>query len=169
MTRNSSKLNDETFWQYSVATYQRNDIAPIAITLQDRFGVNVNILLLVCWCIEHGFIINLLQLRHIADAVKANSGPLEALRRKRKAAKPKAGEPADTYEMLKQQELMLEREQQAVIVHKVNESELAQIAGHGEHTMPMMNASIAALINLYQLKEKAEARALLSLLLKQLP
>ena len=104
MTRNNSKLTDEGFWQYSVTTYQRNDIAPIAITLQDRFGVNVNILLLVCWCIEHGVIINLLQLRYVAEEVSAKSGPLEVLRRKRKAAKPKKGELTEAYEALKQQE-----------------------------------------------------------------
>ncbi|NDV90775.1 TIGR02444 family protein [Alteromonas sp. 345S023] len=169
MTRNNSKLTDEGFWQYSVTTYQRNDIAPIAITLQDRFGVNVNILLLVCWCIEHGVIINLLQLRYVAEEVSAKSGPLEVLRRKRKAAKPKKGELTEAYEALKQQELTLEREQQAVLVQRVNECQLTQIAGQGEHVTSMMNASIAAFINLYQLKDKAEARALLSLLLKQLP
>lgn len=166
MTHNNTALTVESFWHYSVTTYQRGDIAPIALTLQDLYGVNVNLLLLLCWCLEHGVIIDLKQFRHIADVVCANSDALVAHRHKRQAAKPTAGTSSDEYETLKQQELVLEREQQALLVQTANQCQLTKLAGQGS---TMLNASIAAFINLYQLKDQKDARALLTLLLKQLP
>lgn len=40
---------DNQFWTYSLATYGRTGVAAECITLQDRFRLDVNILLLCCW------------------------------------------------------------------------------------------------------------------------
>ncbi len=37
------------FWDFSIATYGRPDVAPACLALQDRHGVDVNVLLLCCW------------------------------------------------------------------------------------------------------------------------
>ena len=86
-------LNLETsaFWAYSVSRYTKGDMAPLAILLQDNHKVNVNILLLICWCLENNTIINLPQLKAVIEAAAPTDSTLQAHRAKRKAAHPDNG------------------------------------------------------------------------------
>ncbi|MEP3112689.1 TIGR02444 family protein [Nisaea sp.] len=40
---------DTPFWIYSLTTYGREDVAARCLALQDRFGLDVNLILLCCW------------------------------------------------------------------------------------------------------------------------
>ena len=37
------------FWDFSVAVYGRDGVAPACLSLQDRYGLDVNLLLYCCW------------------------------------------------------------------------------------------------------------------------
>ncbi len=42
------------FWQFSLDFYQRDGVAEACLTLQDRFGLDVNILLYAAWLASRG-------------------------------------------------------------------------------------------------------------------
>ncbi|WP_420934320.1 TIGR02444 family protein [Alteromonas sp. A081] len=188
MTSQMVSIDGETFWQYSVSRYATSDIAPLALLLQDQHGVNVNVLLLVCWCLENNIIVNLPQLKTVIEAAAKSESALKLHRDKRKLAKPEhpstvqnstnandessasSERNAETYELLKTQELALEKQQQEAIIEAFN-----QLDVHLMHAKPsgdgirILNASIAAFINVYSLRENSEARSLVSQLVSQLP
>ncbi|MDO6566862.1 TIGR02444 family protein [Alteromonas sp. 1_MG-2023] len=174
MKHNNSILNATDFWQYTGSRYSKGDIAPLAILLQDQHGVNVNVLLFVCWCIEHGFIINLPQLKTVIDATETSEVMLKQHRQARKRAKPDEKNDADyehalaKYKQLKDDELILEKAQQVVIVDTVGSLNVASMPAGASDMSGVFNASVAALINAYGLRDKKEARGLISQLLKQL-
>ncbi len=39
----------DSFWDFSVSTYRRPGVADACLSLQDRFGFDVNVLLYCCW------------------------------------------------------------------------------------------------------------------------
>ena len=43
-------LDEATFWQFAVDLYGKSDVSQVCIELQDKLGLNVNLLLLLCWC-----------------------------------------------------------------------------------------------------------------------
>jgi len=180
-------IDGEMFWQYSLSRYATGDVAPLALLLQDQHGVNVNVLLLVCWCLENNIIVNLPQLKDVIEAAAKSESELKIHRDKRKLANPKLRSTvqttnandessascernAETYELLKTQELALERQQQEAIIEAFNQLDVhrmsAQPSGDGTR---ILNASIAAFINVYSLRENSEARSLVSQLVSQLP
>lgn len=164
------KLTAERFWQYSLARYKTQDIAALALLLQDNHGVNVNVMLLICWCIEHGVVINFMQLKTVIDAANMHEAGLVSHREKRKLAHPDKGGDKSGYEALKAQELVLEQHQQADIVNAFNSLSLTVIPTRDVNTdNAVLNASIASFINVYALRENAQARSLFSTVLKQLP
>ena len=168
MTTPMPKLDNKAFWQYSVSRYATADIAPLALLLQDNHGMNVNVLLLVCWCLENNVIINLPQLQAIINATLESEEKLEVHRAVRKAARPENGIHNAHYETLKAQELVLEREQQNDIVSAFNEQDVTRLPVTGQ-AGNIFNASIAALINAYSLRDNSEARRLMGLVVNQLP
>lgn len=168
MTTQTPDLEQEAFWQYSVSRYATADIAPLALLLQDNHGMNVNVLLLVCWCLENNVIINLVQLNAVIQATLDSEVKLVAHRAMRKAARPEKGTDSAHYEGLKAQELALEQEQQRDLVTAFNAQGVARLPVTGQ-SGNVFNASIAALINAYSLREDREARRLVSLVVSQLP
>ena len=44
----------EPFWDYSLALYGRPGVEACCLRLQDRLGVDVNLLLLCCWLAARG-------------------------------------------------------------------------------------------------------------------
>ncbi len=163
-------LNLETsaFWTYSVSRYTKGDMAPLAILLQDNHKVNVNILLLICWCLENNTIINLPQLKAVIEAAAPTDLTLQAHRAKRKAAHPDNGGDRAVYDALKEEELELERAQQRDIVTSFNGQSVTYLGQAQLSSSNIFNASIAALINAYSLRDNSEARRLVSLVIKQL-
>ncbi|WP_051285174.1 TIGR02444 family protein [Nisaea denitrificans] len=76
---------DTPFWTYSLATYGRKDVTAGCLALQDRFGLDVNLILLCCWLGSRGTALD----RAKADQAVALAGewanpviaPLRAVRR----------------------------------------------------------------------------------------
>lgn len=199
MTSQMVNLDKEKFWQYSVTRYAKGDVAPLSLLLQDQHGVNVNVLLLVCWCLENNAVINLMQLKSVIDAAANSDVQLKLHREKRKAARPvskgsnlsqtstntsqsggehnsedgagkSTGKSTANYEALKEQELELEKKQQEAIVKAFCQLDVHRISAppSGDKSK-VLNASVAALINAYGLRENQEARSLVSQLIAQLP
>ena len=163
-------LDASSFWQYSVSRYSVGDTAPVALVLQDNHGVNVNVLLLLCWCLENNVVINLMQLKKVIDAASLKDEHLFRHREMRKAAHPDNGGNVAQYEALKQEELVLEKQQQSDIVDAYNALDVAVLpSGVSLSGSSVLNASIASFINAYGLRDSADARQLLSHLVKQLP
>ena len=167
MTMSAPNIKSSVFWEYSVSRYTKGDMAPLALLLQDNHKVNVNVLLLICWCLENNVIINLPQLKSVIAASASTDEKLKQHREKRKAASPEKGGEQTTYDALKAQELELERQQQQDIVASFNEQAVTHL---GQQASPanIFNASIAAFINAYELRDSNEARQLVSLVVNQL-
>lgn len=109
--------SDTGFWDFSLAFYGRPGVAPACLALQDRFGADVNLLLLGFWRAHRGF--PGWAEGEIARA-EAAAGPVNAvlrpLRRARRAlSELQEHEPAADllYEDAKALELRLEQVAQA--------------------------------------------------------
>ncbi|WP_394222246.1 TIGR02444 family protein [Alteromonas gracilis] len=168
MTMPTPNIENNAFWEYSVSRYTKGDMAPLALLLQDNHNVNVNVLLLICWCLENNVIINLPQLKAVVGASALTERALQSHRAKRKAASPEKGGDKATYDALKAQELDIERQQQRDIVASFNEQSVTRLGQTEALSTNVFNASIAAFINAYGLRENSEARRLISLVINQL-
>lgn len=110
------------FWAYSLAVYGRPGVSEAMIRLQDRYGADVNILLLCCWRAETGRPApDTAGLRTLVESVapwrKRVVEPLRALRRDMKGGI--AGAPTAAAEALRGEvrraELEAERLEQAML------------------------------------------------------
>lgn len=45
----SSELTTDSFWDYSVQIYSKSGVADVLLSLQEQYGVDVNMLLFCCW------------------------------------------------------------------------------------------------------------------------
>ena len=178
MKDSNSILSADEFWHYTSTRYAHGDIATLAILLQDNYAVNVNVLLFVCWCLEHGWVINLTQLNDIVVAIAESEKTLIEHRKVRKQMRQQLdNQPQDkheglqdAYNALKNQELVLERTQQEIIVTMANKASLVRLPlASSFQSSGVVNASIAAFINQYSLRNEPQARALIGKLIKQLP
>ncbi len=148
-----SELSRDGLWDYSAKRYALCSEA--CLVLQDKFQVNVNLLMLLCWCVEHGAVITLIDLTRLRDAITDSDLALKQHRTHRRQAKPPAGD-SEVYETLKKQELVLEAEQQGILVSTFNQ--LARPVAEGA----VSYASVAAFMALYNLRANDEAKALLT-------
>lgn len=148
-----SKLSEDGLWDYAAKRYALCREA--CLVLQDKFQVNVNLLLLLCWCVEHGAVVTLADLTRLRDVIADSDLALKQHRITRQQAKPPAGDAA-AYEALKKQELALEAEQQRILVNTYNQ--LARPVADGA----VSYASVAAFMALYNLRADDVAKALLT-------
>lgn len=81
---------DTPFWRFSVSAYESPDVSGACLALQDRFGADVNLLLLCCWLGLHGVSLDQAGIARLNDLVKAWRDevvvPLRSLRRRLKTA-----------------------------------------------------------------------------------
>ena len=77
------------FWQFSIAVYARDGVAPACIALQEECGVDVNILLFCCWgAAIGGSRLSGAELQALHNAVSDwNQGVVQGLRAVRKRLK----------------------------------------------------------------------------------
>ncbi|MGD8327107.1 MAG: TIGR02444 family protein [Sphingomonadales bacterium] len=101
------------FWLFSLALYGQGDVQDACLRLQNEHGADVNLLLWCCWMAwDHGLIVEPPQIEAANARVKDwRENILKPLRTVRAAAK---GEP-ESYEALKNAELIAERHAQALI------------------------------------------------------
>lgn len=129
-----------SLWQFSLAVYRQPQVPPACLMLQDRYGVDVNLLLYAGWRAWRG---DALSSGGCASAMRRSEiwrqelvNPLRALRRQAgdlARADPCFGQ---AYAALKACELRLEQHQQAMLADGS--------AGDAANTNPLQGATIAA-------------------------
>ncbi|WP_175405168.1 TIGR02444 family protein [Salinimonas lutimaris] len=159
MTQNN-ELTAESFWQYTNQVYRNPDVAALCLRLQDTCGVNVNMLLLLCWCLDHQRIVVLKQWQTLKAAIAHSEQTLKLHRQQRRAAKEPAHADHAQYATLKQQELNLEAQQQQELVDAFNNMQVES------SDLPGINAGVVAFIHAWQLKDQPQAMDDLRTLIK---
>jgi uncharacterized protein (TIGR02444 family) len=80
------RLNADDFWEFSLALYCREAVAAACLSLQDRRGADVNLLLAICWLARSGYLTSEAALEAARDAVAPWSDavlkPLRFVRRR---------------------------------------------------------------------------------------
>ena len=78
-------LTDAQFWQFSLSWYARPGVSQACIELQDKLGLNVNLMLLLCWCEQQNLQLSAEQIERLGLSLKVWSEkytqPLRQLRR----------------------------------------------------------------------------------------
>ena len=79
---------DGSFWTFTLALYGKPGVAPALIGLQDRLGLDVNMLLFCCWAGADGRLLSREDLKAVEAVAEPWQGevvrPLRALRRRLK-------------------------------------------------------------------------------------
>jgi len=116
--------NHSAFWTFSLAVYGDAAVQRECLDLQDRCGVNINLLLLCAFVgAVHAKMLSLADLRQAEDVVRGwHSQVVECLRTARRAIKSfsDASPPIDLnriYGSIKEQELEAERLEQLMLEH----------------------------------------------------
>lgn len=114
----------DAFWQFSLTVYARPGVAEACLGLQDRLGLDVNLLLFCCWAGRRGRALSEADVRSLRAAV----GPwhdevVRPLRRARRWLKGRealaSGAAGDLRADIKAQELEAERIEQTLLAETV--------------------------------------------------
>jgi len=107
----------DRFWAFSLALYGKPGVAPALLGLQDRLGLDVNLLLFCCWAGAEGRVLSLADVAAVEATTQAWQAeiirPLRALRRRLKSGF--AALPADSVEAFRRRlgDLEIEGERSA--------------------------------------------------------
>ncbi|QJR80834.1 TIGR02444 family protein [Alteromonas pelagimontana] len=156
-----SQLTSDNFWEYSIELYGIEGVAAACLKLQDEHGVNINLLLLMCWCLSFNKVVTLKQWQILKVAVADTDQKLHQHRKNRTAAKDPDSEDHDRYLSLKHQELQMEAVQQQQLVQAFEQLPVMTSEG--------INGSLPAFIHLYNLRQSPQAVAKLTFIVKQIP
>lgn len=87
-TMKDSNDSDSAFWQFSLRFYERPGVPDLCLALQDRHGVDINLLFLLIFLAMHGRRVTADEIRQMDRAIEpwrvAVVHPLRALRRQLK-------------------------------------------------------------------------------------
>jgi len=109
------------FWNFSLQTYAKPEIASLCLELQERFGADVNLVLFMLWAASRGRRLEPAEIEKLADFVNDwREDVVVPLRRVRRTLKtPPRGWPAQETESLRKRikadELEAERLQQMMM------------------------------------------------------
>jgi uncharacterized protein (TIGR02444 family) len=121
-SQNSTLISADEFWQYSLLYYAHNNNQAHLLGLQDKIGVNVNMVLLIMYLRLKECVISDIDIRLIHKKNRNLDSLTFNFRHKRRELKARllaggtANYKTDKYNTLLAQELDLERQQQALIV-----------------------------------------------------
>ena len=159
---------DNPFWDFSLAVYGRPGVTPACLALQDRHGLDVNLLLLCCWAGAQGRTLAPAELRDLIAAVRPWQEqvvrPLRAVRRwlKDQTAAP-AGPAGALREEILARELDGERLEQLIL------TEALSIAD-GEGSAEAAAASLKAYLDVMEIQpDSGDAADLTALLTASFP
>jgi len=112
-----SETRENPFWDYSLLLYGRKAVAAACLDLQDRFSLDVNMLLFCCWAGARGRRLSEAEILRLIEAVQAWRTevllPLRSARRWLKTRAPAISPAAETLrERIKSSELAAEAVQQ---------------------------------------------------------
>lgn len=144
------RLNADDFWEFSLALYCREAVANACLSLQDRRGADVNLVLAICWLARSGYAVNDAALESGLAATAAwSESTLRPLRAVRRSLVSFAEVDADDRQSIKHGLLAVELEAERVSQRKI----VAALAEHmnGLSTEPARNVAAIGL-DLYAAK-----------------
>ncbi|WP_333608412.1 TIGR02444 family protein [Arsukibacterium sp.] len=117
---NTQAPSAEQLWQFSLALYAK--VQPLCLQWQDNFGLNVNLLLLLCYLEQHQLSLSSSQLQQLAATLDSFSRdftkPLRQLRRNSSQAPLTPARQQQLKQALLKAELVAEQlEQQLLLAH----------------------------------------------------
>lgn len=115
-----SDFPDNPFWDFSLTIYPRPGVAEACLALQERHGLDVNLLLFCCWAGARGRALTGAELARLVAAARPwQEGVVKPLRAARRWLKTQATAPGELAGPLrgriKEQELAAERIEQQVL------------------------------------------------------
>lgn len=140
------------FWDFTLALYGRPGVAPALIGLQDRQGLDVNMLLFCCWAGSAGRVLaaaDLQAVEAVADPWQAEVvRPLRALRRRLKGGFGRL--PADQVEAFRKRINALEIDGERIAQDAMSKLSAAPEAGGHTPTANHVAANLTAYLELHQ-------------------
>lgn len=117
-----SETRENPFWDYSLSLYGHKTVQTACLDLQDRFSLDVNMLLFCCWAGARGRRLSEAEILRLIETVRAWRSevllPLRGARRWLKTRTPAIGPSAEALrERIKSNELAAEAVQQD-LMHK---------------------------------------------------
>jgi len=144
------RLNADDFWEFSLALYCREAVANACLSLQDRRGADVNLVLAICWAARSGYAVSDAALASgLAATAPWSDSILRPLRAVRRSLLSFAEVDADDRQSIKHGLLAVELEAERVSQRKI----VAALAEHmnGLSTEPARNVAAIGL-DLYAAK-----------------
>jgi uncharacterized protein (TIGR02444 family) len=138
---------DNPFWQFSLRVYAAPGVAPECLQLQERLGLDVNVVLFAAWLgLARGVGLRAADLERISAATAGWSGNVvKALRTVRKNLKPLAEDPDSVFAALRKRvagaELLAEQIEQAQLYAMAETFGATATAG-----LPTARGNIAAIL-----------------------
>jgi len=147
------RLNADDFWEFSLALYCREAVANACLSLQDRRGADVNLLLAICWLARSGYAVSDAALESGLSATSVwSESILRPLRAVRRSVASFAEVNANDRQSIKHGLLAVELEAERVSQQKI----VAALAEHmnGLSAEPARNVAAIGL-GLYAIKLSA--------------
>ncbi len=135
---------DNPFWDFSLAVYGRPGVAEACLRLQDRHGLDVNLLLVCCWAGTRGRGLEPTGMARLAASVADwHHAVVQSLRGVRRWLKTQTAAPADLAGALrttiKGKELEAERIEQQLLYEALGEPAAGPAAEGGEDVLAAQN------------------------------
>lgn len=144
------RLNADDFWEFSLALYCREAVANACLSLQDRRGADVNLMLAICWLARSGYTVSDAALESgLAATASWAESILRPLRAVRRSLASFAEVDANDRQSIKHGLLAVELEAERISQQKI----VAALAEHmnGLSTEPARNVAAIGL-DLYAAK-----------------
>lgn len=116
------QLEEQQFWDFSLCLYSKSGVMENCLCLQDEYQLNVNMVLFCCFAHHLALPLNRAFITALHQAVELTEAHIVAHRQRRKQYKQQAAinqvtmfDP-EQYQLLKQQELALEKQQQRDLI-----------------------------------------------------
>jgi len=116
------------FWTYSLRLYRKAGVAPACLALQDRAGVNVNLLLFCLWAGREGRTLQGTPLNQALAVTRHWAAIIGPLRQSRRVLKPI---PAADAQRLRARVLQVELEAERLVQDRLHALRLSSAAGEG--------------------------------------
>jgi len=139
-----TRLDPGAFWEFSLAFYSRERVSAACLSLQNRHGADVNILLFSCWLATQGLKVEAPGLHAAIAAVEAwRRDVLEPLRGSRRAVADQFPELAKSdRQSIKHSMLSVELECERIAQEKIAQAATGQVTPE-EGSTPLQIASAA--------------------------
>lgn len=147
--KQDTQNNCDLFWDFSVALYETEDVKIHCLKLQDQLGLDVNIILLLCWLSssKYGSLDKEIIEKLCQISLTWQKNILSPMRMVRKNVGGISGRDSrHVYKSLLQSELQAERAEQAVLIQCLDGHLINKVANKTkDHLIENMNLYILSL------------------------